>query len=130
MPVELSTKVVTVEVPSTVPAMVAMASAIRALSPLGSLPSLSSMPALLAVPMRVPTVSKQSQMAKVMMAVSRGKRPNCIKPLKPSVNTAPKVGARAPKPWNTMLSGKVVTPKGMPTMVVAMMPIKMAPLTL
>ena len=54
--VELSTKVVTVEVPSTAPAQVAMASAMSALSPLGRLPSLSSMFAAFAVPISVPTV--------------------------------------------------------------------------
>ena len=55
IPVEDSTKVVTVEVPRHAPTTVAQASATRALSPCGRLPSLSSMPALLAVPISVPT---------------------------------------------------------------------------
>ena len=60
IPVEDSTKVVTVEVPRQAPAQVAMASAIRARSPPGRLPSSSSIPALPAVPISVPTVSNMS----------------------------------------------------------------------
>ena len=59
-PEELSTNVVVVEVPSTAPALVAIASAKSACLIRGSLPSLSSMFALFAHPMSVPRVSKMS----------------------------------------------------------------------
>lgn len=59
-PAELSTKVVVVEVPSTAPALVAIASAKRASLMRGSLPSLSSISALFAQPIKVPRVSKIS----------------------------------------------------------------------
>ena len=85
MPVEDSTKVVTVEVPSSAPTQVAAASAISARSPPGRLPSLSSMPEAPAVPSSVPTVSKQSHMAKVITAVSRGSTPMANRPEKDSL---------------------------------------------
>ena len=60
MPEEDSTKVVMVEVPSTAPTVVPMASARSAPLMRGSLPSLSSISALDAQPIRVPSVSKIS----------------------------------------------------------------------
>ena len=59
-PEELSTKVVVVEVPSTAPAEVAIASANSAPLIFGSLPSLSNISALFATPIRVPSVSNIS----------------------------------------------------------------------
>ena len=107
MPVEDSTKVVTVEVPSSAPVQVAIASAIRARSPPGKLPFSSSMPALPAVPSRVPTVSKQSQMAKVMIAVRKGTTPPAERaPEKSSLKaTSPNA---SPIPATVKLSGMVV----------------------
>ena len=59
-PAELSTNVVVVEVPSTAPAEVAMASASSACLIFGSFSSLSSMSALVATPTSVPMVSNMS----------------------------------------------------------------------
>ena len=59
-PDALSTKVVTVDVPRTAPAVVATASAINAPLILGSLPSLSSIFAFVETPIKV-SVSKISQ---------------------------------------------------------------------
>ena len=128
MPVEDSTKVVTVEVPISAPVQVAMASAMRARSPPGKFPFSSSIPALPAVPSRVPTVSKQSQMAKVMIAVRKGTMPPAERaPEKSSLKaTSPKAW---PIPATVRVSGMVVWPMKMPMMVVAMMPMKMAPFT-
>ena len=125
IPVEDSTKVVTVEVPRQAPTQVAHASAISALSPWGRLPFSSSMPALLAVPMSVPTVSKQSQMLKVTMAVSTGRMPWENRPPKSNLNS---VGAMEML-FSAMSVGMVVRPMGMPMIVVATMPRNSAPLT-
>ena len=59
-PEELSTNVVVVEVPSTAPAEVAIASASNACLIFGSFPSLSSISALFATPISVPNVSNMS----------------------------------------------------------------------
>ena len=59
-PEALSTKVVTVEVPRTAPAVVATASAINAGLIPGSLPSSSSIPAFVLTPTKVPSVSNRS----------------------------------------------------------------------
>ena len=105
-----------------------MASAIKARSPPGKLPFSSSMPALPAVPSRVPTVSKQSQMAKVMIAVRKGTTPPAERaPEKSSLKaTSPNA---SPIPATVKLSGMVVSPIRKPIRVVAMMPIKIAPFT-
>ena len=60
MPEEDSTKVVMVEVPSTAPTVVPIASASSAPLIRGNLPSLSSMSAFEAQPIKVPSVSKIS----------------------------------------------------------------------
>ncbi|MPN06638.1 hypothetical protein SDC9_153894 [bioreactor metagenome] len=124
MPVEDSTKVVTVEVPKQAPTQVAIASASSARSPRGSSPFSFSMPALPAVPISVPTVSNISQMENVMMAVTSGRMPSesrlksiCIK-----------VGA-SEKLFSNRLAGITVMPMGMPISVVMPMPIRMAALT-
>ena len=59
-PEALSTKVVVVEVPSTAPAVVATASAMRAPLIRGSFPSLSSISAFADTPIKVPRVSNRS----------------------------------------------------------------------
>ncbi len=59
-PAELSTKVVTVDVPATAPTVVPTASAKRAPFILGNCPSSSSISALEATPISVPNVSKIS----------------------------------------------------------------------
>ena len=59
-PAELSTKVVVVDVPRTAPAVVAIASDIRAGFIAGSFPFLSSIFAFVLTPIRVPRVSKRS----------------------------------------------------------------------
>ena len=74
-----STKVVVVEVPSTAPAEVAMASLSRAGLMPGSLPSSSSMPALVATPIRVPRVSNRSTNRKENTTTTKLIRPTALK---------------------------------------------------
>ena len=64
-----STKVVTVEVPQTAPTVVAMASAIMALSMRGTSPSGVSMLPRAQAPYRVPRVSNMSTMQKARAVV-------------------------------------------------------------
>ena len=127
IPVEDSTKVVTVEVPRQAPQQVAMASAMRARSPPGRLPFLSVMPAFLAVPMRVPTVSKQSTRAKLITAVTRGRMPFAMTP---GMSSLKATSPRSLKTLMVIASGRWVSPIGKPMMVVMMMPMTMEPFTL
>ena len=69
-----STKVVTVEVPSTAPAEVPMASASREGLMQGNLPFLSSILALVATPMRVPKVSNRSTNKKATITTKKSVR--------------------------------------------------------
>ena len=87
-PALLSTKVVTVEVPSRAPPVVAMESASKAPSIFGSLPSLSSILALEATPIRVPRVSNKSTNMKESMIVIKLKVKIALK------SSCMKVGAR------------------------------------
>ncbi|SCI93347.1 Uncharacterised protein [uncultured Butyricicoccus sp.] len=72
-----STNVVVVEVPSTAPAEVAIASDSRAGLMRGSLPSLSSISALVATPISVPRVSK--------ISTNRNEKITTIKLMMPTV---------------------------------------------
>ena len=87
-PAELSTKVVTVEVPSTAPAVVATESAKRAPLIFGRRPSLSSISALEATPIRVPKVSNKSTNMKVITIVTKFRVAMALKSI------CMKVGAR------------------------------------
>ena len=94
-PDALSTNVVTVDVPSTAPEVVATASAINAPLIFGSFPSLSSISALVATPISVPSVSKISTNKKANTTTIRLAIP--ISEIS-ALNTAPKVSPSAPKP--------------------------------
>src|SRR5690625_3030709 len=65
-----STKVVTVEVPKQAPAIVPIASAVKAFSTLGNFPFSSSISAFEATPAKVPTVSKMSTNKKVKTTIN------------------------------------------------------------
>ena len=116
----------TVEVPRHAPQQVATASAMRARSPPGRFPRRSVRPALVAVPMRVPTVSKQSTRVKLMTAVTRGTSPLAMMPPKSILKST---GARD-TPSMVMALGMWVSPRGTPMMAVTRMPMTMAPFTL
>ena len=116
MPALLSTKVVTVEVPSTAPTEVPMASAMSACFMFFTLPSASIISVLAAAPMSVPMVLKMSmntsaKMVSAMSGVRSDLKSNCKN-----------VGAmdlgidKGAKP-----SGITVTPRGMPMSVQAAM---------
>ena len=76
-PVELSTYVVTVETPSAAPAVVAIASAIKARPTFGTFPFSSSISAFEHTPTNVPTVSKKSTNRNVQTMTN--KFPNILK---------------------------------------------------
>ena len=104
-PEALSTNVVTVDVPSTAPEVVATASAIKAPLIFGSFPSLSSISALDATPMRVPNVSK--------ISTKRNANITTIKLIqstlaKSALNTCPKVKPKELKSKLTIAEGIVL----------------------
>ena len=121
-PAEDSTYVVTVEVPSIAPNVVPIASANNASLHFGIEPSAFRMSALVAHPINVPTVSNISTKRKVntmitMSIVKTEEKSNCK-------NVGANEGGRyEPPPYE-------VTPNGIPTTVVKIIPIKRAPLTL
>ena len=118
-----STKVVMVVLPVSAPRQVPMASTRKGRSIPGRLPFSSSMLARLATASTVPSVEKKSPKKHTNTRIS----PLAVNtPLKSRLNmtlpSSPKSGTAA-----TPLS--VVTPRGMPMSVVAMMLMRMAPLT-
>ena len=143
IPEALSTKVVVLEVPKMEPMEVAMASANRALSIFDLKPELESMafsssslkmPLRRPVPMKVPRVSKVSEMlnAKIVtstrgsfdISLNRDGRPWAVK-------IAPKVVGRAAHASVKLTESLVtVTPMGIPSRAVITIPIKIAPFTL
>lgn len=78
-PEEDSTKVVIVDVPSTAPDVVAIASAINAGLIPGSLPSSSSIPAFVLTPTKVPSVSNRSTNKKDNTTAIKLKIPTLLK---------------------------------------------------
>lgn len=121
-PEALSTKVLTVDVPSIAPTVVPTASAIKACCIRGNLPFSSSMPARDATPISVPTVSNMSRKNSV----------NTHTTISP-VNTLLKSNLKS---IGSMLGGtsiaplKCVTPNGIPMKVVMRMPRSKEPGTL
>ena len=143
IPEALSTKVVVLEVPKMEPMEVAMASANRALSIFDLNPELESMarsssslkiPLRRPVPMKVPRVSKVSEILKAKMVTStRGSLARSVnKDGSPSaVKITPKVvGSAAQASVKLTESLAVVTPMGIPSRAVITMPMRIAPLTL
>ena len=143
IPEALSTKVVVLEVPKIAPMEVAVASANRALSILDLKPELVSMassssalkmPARRPVPMKVPMVSKVSEMLKAKMVIStrgsfarsvnRDGRPSAVKIAQKVVGRAAQASVKL------TVSAVTVTPIGIPMMAVTTMPIRIAPFTL
>ena len=122
-PEELSTKLVTVDVPSAAPATVPIASARRACFTFGMFPSLSVNPASVVTPTNVPIVSKISTKRNVKNTVKNFKVRTCEKSNFQNKGASGRETALKP-------SGIFVTPKGIPTIVVRMIPIRMAPGTL
>src|SRR5574344_420572 len=117
-----STYVVVVEAPTHAPAVVAMASAKRALFTPGILPSSLIMPALPITPIRVPMVSNRSMKRKVITTISISRlrilcHSNCMQ-----------IGETSG--GMPMIPFKWVSPIGMPISVVAKMPMSRAPFTL
>src|SRR5699024_7535689 len=120
-PDELSTKVVTVDVPTRAPIVVPTASAIRALPTSGRLPFSSSIFAFVATPVSVPSVSK----------ISTNKNENNTENIS-SENTLEKsnfkaTGAIDGGKLTTFVSGKCVSPKNSESIVEARIPQSRAP---
>ena len=144
MPEALSTNVVVLDVPKMAPTDVAMESANRALSILDLKPELEAMvassssekmPLRRPVPMKVPMVSNVSDRLKAKIVIrTRGRRAASENSAgNPCVNAAPKVVPSCVKeslmPCVKLMPERSTTPMGMPRMVVATMPMRMAPFT-
>ena len=123
-PVEDSTKVVTVEVPSIAPTVVPTASAKRASLQLGIVPSSLIISALPAHPMRVPTVSNMSTKRNVNMTMMKSGIFAATSAKLNFMNVGAIDGGRDATPLNC------VTPNGIPTIVVARIPMRIPPFTL
>ena len=129
MPAPHSTTVATVEIPQAAPAMVATESHSMDSFMYIALPCSSTRPACLQAPSRVPRESKIVTSRKLMTRMMTGKMPFFIMSAK---STARKETlAKSANFWPMFMSklAKEVTPRGIPTMVAARMPIRMLPLT-
>ena len=113
------------DVPRHAPAVVAIASANRACFAFGTRPRSSSMFALAVTPIRVPTVSNISTNRKVkrIIAISRE---NTLEKSNWNIN-GERLGTL--NKWSVLNALRSVTPKGIPMMVAASIPISSAPLT-
>ena len=120
-PAELSTNVVTVEVPRIAPQVVPIASANKASLQLGIVPSALTISAFVAQPIKVPTVSNISTKRNVNIITKKS-----IEKMFANSNWK-KVGAIDGGRYEP--PAYFVTPQGIPTIVVRIIPIKSAPLT-
>ena len=121
-PLALSTYEVTVDVPSTAPAVVPMASARRASLARGRRPSGSSMPARLVTPTRVPTVSKKSTKKKEKTTIQK------LGLARPEKSIFPKIGMTEGG-METTPSGIFVISRATAAAVTARIPQRIDPLT-
>ena len=118
-PEELSTKVVTVEVPNTAPTVVPIASAIKACLIRGILPFSSTIPARLLTPISVPIVSNISMKRNVRTHTAISILKIC------SHSNLNNMGERLG--GVSKMAENRVTPIGIPMIVVASIPISKAP---
>ena len=121
-PVEDSTKVVTVDVPSIAPTVVPTASAKRASLQLGIVPSLLIISALPAHPISVPTVSNISTKRNVNITMIKSGIFASTSEKLNFKNVGARDGGREATPPNC------VTPNGIPMIVVTRIPIRIPPL--
>ena len=121
-PLALSTKVVTVEVPSTAPAVVPIASDMSAWLALGRRPFSSSMLARLETPTSVPTVSKKSTKKKASVTLQKAGCASIEKSI--FMNIGESDGG-----METIPSGIFATPSGIASAVTTTTPMRMPPFT-
>ena len=111
--------------PVHAPTQVPMASTRKGLSMPGRLPSLSSILALPATPSTVPRVEKKSPKNAINTHTQKLDDAKLEKSKLKQIEPISEASGMA-----KMCSGSVVTPKGMPKIVMAAMPMSMAPFTL